>query len=142
MTTSGRPPKVVTSNTVSSDQVDKLRLSVFKTVQRHLNAADLVMQGKKNWDQVQLKLFLSMMDKVLPTLTHNHKTVEELKKPLDQYSNDELLELLERAANAKAITAEIIEAEPVPVSIPTNAPITPTDLAEIEAYEREVQATT
>ena len=139
MSKSGRPPNIVISNTVSPDQVDKLRLRVYNSVARHLSAADQVIQGKKKWDQVQLRLFLSMMDKVMPTLTHSHKTIEDVRKPLDQYTNEELLELLERASIAKAIEAEVVDVTPPSAPIVPTAPITMTELAEIEAREREIR---
>jgi len=77
---------------IAPEETDQLRRGVFNLVKKNLPKAKEVLEGKRTWSNQQVKLYLSLMDKVMPTLTatkHDHT----VKTSIDDLSVDDLKRL-------------------------------------------------
>lgn len=93
-----------------------------------------VLQGRKKWDAIQTKLYLAMLDKVMPNLTHTHRTTEDITKPLDQMTDDELRAFIAESKARAEKAAELPPIEHIP-TIADSFKLTPAEEAELERLE-------
>lgn len=103
----GRTPTVVTVNPaiIPPDEIDGLRKAVFHTVRDRMKDARAVLDGKKVWSNQQVKLYLDLMNKVMPNLTHSHHTREDIPTDIEKMSKDDIKKLLAQLPTTVAPTA-------------------------------------
>ena len=119
---------------ISPDDISLLRQEVYSIVEKNLERASQVLEGSVSWNGNQVRLYLAMMDKVLPAQSEK-LSVHEHKHDITELSKEELLKLIleERAKQeaksslekSKVIEGEIIsEGEPLPETF-MNTPMNP-----------------
>lgn len=79
-------------NIINPEDIDALRAGVFDIVKKNIPRVREVFDGKRVWSNQQVKLYLSLMDKVMPTLTASHNIHEHVSS-LDELSLEELKRL-------------------------------------------------
>lgn len=130
----GRPPAVVESSSITLEQIDGLREGVFEVVAANVVRAQQVLEGRHAWSGTQAKLFLHMLDKVMPSLNHTHRTSSVVVKPADEWTNEELAAFL---ASSSAPRPSVIDrSADTPAPIPT-APVDDAVFVEAEASARD-----
>lgn len=92
---------------VTPEQMDSLRRSVFDMVKKNTQTAREVLDGTRTWDAQQTRLFLALVNKVLPDLhfskhEHEHREVTEMSEA----------ELQQIASKGKVIEAEVPDSDP------------------------------
>lgn len=78
---------------IPPEQIELLRRGVFNIVKQNIPRVREVLEGSRMWNPQQVKLYLSLLGKVMPDLSqsyneHNHR------KSIDEMSIDELKALV------------------------------------------------
>lgn len=106
MTTVSKPPKprkqrvknggVVGASLLSlipASEIENHRRSIFNIVKQNTGRVREVLVGTRQWNPQQLKLYLALLDKVMPDLVHNHNTSDQHRN-VEELTPDELREIL------------------------------------------------
>lgn len=78
----------------SPEQVAMIRNQLTRLVTGHIGVANEVLAGSAKWDNAQARLFLALLNKVLPDLSASFQRKEVITKNLNELTREEL----ERAA--------------------------------------------
>lgn len=94
---------------VTPVQVDRVRRSVLDVVRKQIPAVREVLDGSRNWNNQQVRLFGMMLNKVMPDLHHsfNEHTIEN--KSVDELSYEELMQIAQATEEAEIIDGDDIE---------------------------------
>lgn len=101
---------------IPMSEIENHRRSIFNIVKQNTGRVREVLTGTRQWNPQQLKLYLALLDKVMPDITHHHVSSDH-KRSIDELTPDELREILaEELAKKDATDAvlppiEAIEAE-------------------------------
>lgn len=90
----GVPATSTQSALIPPEMIEQLRKSVFHTVKSQNQAVREVLAGRRTWSNQQVKLYLDLLGKVMPSLTQSHATVEHVDRPIENLSKDELRQLI------------------------------------------------
>lgn len=97
MTAKGKPPSKTAvvpryiESSVSLAELDKVRQEVFELVRDNTADAREVLAGTKKWSMVQLRLFLSLLNKTVPDITL--KQTQNLNRNINELTYEELLKI-------------------------------------------------
>lgn len=123
-----KKPPATTANGIPVEHIDLVRKDVFDVVRKNVPALQEVIEGTRAWSNQQVKLYLALLDKVMPSLSQTHNINENLNLSVEDLSTEQL----QRIA-ASAITPALPPIEhipPVPLApLPEEAIITPTAVA-------------
>lgn len=98
---------------IDPSEIALLQKGVFNVVKQNMPRVREVLQGTRSWNPQQVKLYLALLDKVMPTL--NHSVVDDRRKDVNEMTPAELRALIaEETRKASAIDA-----------MPTNDPDIP-----------------
>lgn len=123
---------------IDPEEILALQKSVFNVVKGNLPRARDVLTGKRRWDAQQTRLYLSLLDKVMPTLSQSYNISEVRKRPEDmtiQELQQAIHEEMTRISNPPATTAEELP------STTTSSPIIPLDPIELEPIDEPTAPT-
>lgn len=118
---------------IPPEDIEQLRRGVFNIVKSNLGRARDVVEGKRKWDNNQLKLYLALMNKVMPELSASY-TETHTTHSMDDLTTDELQRIvaagMAEAAKAAADPNHVlIDATPIPELVeepqPLPSPILP-----------------
>lgn len=99
---------------IPAEDIELLRRGVFNVVKQNVPRVREVLTGTRQWNPQQVKLYLALLNKVMPDLTHNYNEHEH-RKSLDEMSVEEL----------KAIVATEVGKLTAIENLPTNDPDIP-----------------
>lgn len=108
---------VLGANTVLSippEDIELLRRGVFNVVKQNVPRVREVLTGTRQWNPQQVKLYLALLNKVMPDLNQSYNE-HHVTKSLDEMTADELKSLI--ASEVTKLTA--VE------NMPTNDPDIP-----------------
>lgn len=95
-------------NAIPAEDIEALRRGVFNVVRSNIPRVRQVLEGTRKWDPQQTRLYLALMNKVLPELTasysENHHT-----HSIEELGQQELLEIIA----AETARAKIIDVTPL-----------------------------
>ena len=74
---------------IPASEIELLRRGVFNVVKQNVPRVREVLTGTRQWNPQQVKLYLALLDKVMPDLNHSYHQHDH-KKSLDELSVDEL----------------------------------------------------
>lgn len=74
---------------IDPKDIDLLRRGVFNVVKQNVPRVREVLQGTRQWNPQQVKLYLSLLNKVMPDLSQSHNE-HHVTKSIDDMSADEL----------------------------------------------------
>lgn len=74
---------------IDPKDIDLLRKGVFNLVKQNVPRVREVLQGTRQWNPQQVKLYLSLLNKVMPDLSQSHNE-HHVTKSIDDMSADEL----------------------------------------------------
>lgn len=100
--------------TIPPEQIELLRKGVFNVVKQNVPRVREVLDGTRQWNPQQVKLYLSLLNKVMPDLNQSYNEHHHTKS-MDEMSVEELKELVAKEVG-KLTTIE---------AIPTNDPHIP-----------------
>jgi len=97
---------------VTPMQVDRVRRSVLDVVRKNIPDVREVLEGKKKWDNQQVRLFTVMLNKVMPDLHHSFNEHSIENKQVHELTVDELMEIAKQGAQAEEAEFKEVEDEP------------------------------
>lgn len=93
---------------VPTEEIFQLHAGVFNIVKKNLPTLQGVINGQVRWTPTQAKVYLGLLDKVMPNL--NKTKVEKVEgRPIDELSMEELLAIVEDRAVATVPSKTLIE---------------------------------
>lgn len=91
---------------VSPLEIDRVRRSVLDVVRKNIPKVRSVLNGDSNWTNQQVRLFSTMLNKVMPDLHHSFNQHSHEHKKVTELSIDEL-QLI--ASKADELDKDVIE---------------------------------
>lgn len=102
---------------IEPEQIALLQKGVFDVVKQNLPRVREVLTGHRQWNPQQVKLYLAMLNKVMPDLSQSHNTHDH-SKSVDEMTPDEL----------RAVVADEISKREAAAKMPTNDPDVPMEI--------------
>jgi len=78
---------------VTPIEIDNVRRRALAIVKDRMQDANDVLKGEKKWDAQQTRLFLGMLNKIVPDLNYTKKEVHITDKSLSELTEAELLQI-------------------------------------------------
>lgn len=103
---------------LSPGQIAHIRGKVASIIDMHLPTAANVIAGHAEWTPVQARIFVAMLDKVVPNLSANHSIHDHRVQGIAQMSREDLERIARGLDDIQTITAE-------PISATTHEPPSP-----------------
>tara|TARA_S200000501_G_scaffold323858_1_gene320754 strand:+ start:597 stop:986 length:390 start_codon:yes stop_codon:yes gene_type:complete len=91
-------------------EVDRVRRSVLDVVRRQIPSVRLVLDGNKNWNNQQVRLFGMMLNKVMPDLHHSFNEHAIENKAAHELTFDELQAIAAQANTPIEDEHDVIDA--------------------------------
>lgn len=106
---------------IPPEKIDELRRGVFNVVNANLPRVREVLAGTRKWDPQQVKLFTTLLNKVMPELSETYAETHATLS-LDEMTPDQLKAII--AAETSKASGTLIDVTPldpptVPEPIPT-----------------------
>lgn len=116
-------------NSIPPEQIEDLRRGVFNVVKQNLPRVRDVLNGTRKWDPNQTRLYLALLNKVMPELSQSY-TETHTSHSVDDLSPDQLRAIIaQETAKAGLIDATPIDTTPLPDAPPVvetlSSPILP-----------------
>lgn len=116
-------------STIPPEQIELLRLGVFNVVKQNTPRVREVLAGTRQWNPQQVKLYLSMLNKVMPDLSQSYNE-HNVTKSLDEMSVDELKAIVAQEVNNLSIIESLPQNDPdIPIEVQVatlmNSPLLP-----------------
>ena len=98
---------------VSPVEIDRVRRSVLDVVRKNIPKVRSVLNGDSNWSNQQVRLFSTMLNKVMPDLHHSFNQHSHEHKKVTELSIDELQQIASKAdeLDKDVVEVEVIEKE-------------------------------
>lgn len=115
--------------TIPVEQIELLRLGVFNVVKQNTPRVREVLAGTRQWNPQQVKLYLSMLNKVMPDLSQSYNEHSHTKS-LDEMSVEELKAIVAQEVNNLSIIESLPQNDPdIPIEVQVatlmNSPLMP-----------------
>lgn len=107
---------------IPPEKIDELRRGVFNVVSANLPRVREVLAGTRKWDPQQVKLFTTLMNKVMPELSESYSETHATHS-LDEMSPEQLRAII--AAETAKLDNKLINVtplDPIPASPPNKNP--------------------
>lgn len=95
---------------VTPIEVDRVRRSVLDVVRRQIPSVRLVLDGQKQWNNSQVRLFGMMLNKVMPDLHHSFNEHAIENKAAHELTFDELQAIAAQANTPIEDEPDVIDA--------------------------------
>lgn len=93
------------------ESIDDLRRGVFNIVKQNIPRVREVLQGSRSWNNQQVRLYLALLNKVMPELSQSYAE-QRTTHSVDEMTPDQLRAIIEneaaRIASDTAITIDTI----------------------------------
>lgn len=115
--------------TIPPEQIELLRKGVFNVVKQNVPRVREVLEGTRQWNPQQVKLYLSLLNKVMPDLNQSYNEHHHTKS-VDEMTPDEIRAVIAKEL-ARATAVENIPTNdkhiPIEVAVGTlmNSPLLP-----------------
>ena len=98
---------------VSPVEIDRVRRSVLDVVRKNIPKVRSVLNGDSNWSNQQVRLFSTMLNKVMPDLHHSFNQHSHEHKKVTELSIDELQQIASKAdeLDKDVVEVDVIEKE-------------------------------
>lgn len=125
---------------ISNEDEDKLRLAIYHIVKKNTKNIEEVFRGTRVWTPQQVRLFTSLLNKVVSDRSDKLRNLPTDNRTLDELTDDEL-----RIIAAGGIVRKTTEISSAPPSTELNPPVTalltnpdlPADIEDIERRNSE-----
>ncbi len=105
-------------NAIPVEDIEKLRRGVFNVVSANLPRVREVLAGTRKWDPQQARLYLAMLNKVMPELSASYSETNSTVN-IDSCSPEQLRAIIA----AETSKAGVIDVTPIdPITVPSAAP--------------------
>lgn len=105
-------------NSIPPEQIEDLRRGVFNVVKQNLPRVREVLSGTRKWDPNQTRLYLALLNKVMPELSQSY-TETNVTHSMDDLTTDQLKAII-ASETAKGGTIDVtpIDTTPMPEATP------------------------
>lgn len=110
--------------TIPVDDILGLQKGVFNVVKGNLHKAREVLEGKRQWNGQQVKLYLALLGKVMPDLSQTYN-VHDHHKPTNEMGIEELQHFIQEQMRLASAPPAIPEAAPVTTHTSPLFPLAP-----------------
>ena len=113
---------------ISQKQLENFHRNVFEVVRKNLPRVSEVLAGTRKWDTTQARLYLSMLNKVMPEVSMAQSQTETTER-IEEMSQQELQQFI-----ASEMNKERAIASSLPASLPPPADDQPVALENTDVF--------
>lgn len=114
-------------NSIPPEQIEDLRRGVFNVVKQNIPRVREVLAGTRKWDPQQTRIYLALLNKVMPELSQSY-TETNISHSVDDLTPDQLRAII-AAETAKSVDPTVTVIDSTPMNIdPTPATVLPSPI--------------